>query len=39
MSKDLPLERWYREVRIRRLGEGASEIQRIIIARALIGKP
>jgi len=37
MTKDLPLERWYREMRIRRVGEGASEIQRLIIARDLIG--
>jgi len=37
MTKDLPLERWYRELRIRRVGEGASEIQRIILARELIG--
>jgi acyl-CoA dehydrogenase len=37
MTKDLPLERWYRELRIRRVGEGASEIQRIILARELMG--
>jgi acyl-CoA dehydrogenase len=37
MTKDLPLERWYREIRIRRIGEGPSEIQRLIIARDLIG--
>jgi acyl-CoA dehydrogenase len=37
VAKDLPLERWYREVRIRRIGEGPSEIQRLIIARELIG--
>ncbi len=36
MSKDLPLERWYREARIRRIGEGPSEIQRRTIARNLI---
>jgi acyl-CoA dehydrogenase len=33
VTKDLPLERWYRELRIRRIGEGASEVQRIIMAR------
>ena len=33
MSKDLPLERWYRERRIRRIGEGPSEVQRIVMAR------
>ncbi len=37
MTKDLPLERWYRELRIRRVGEGPSEVQRLIMARELIG--
>ncbi|MCP5028424.1 MAG: cyclohexanecarboxyl-CoA dehydrogenase [Actinomycetia bacterium] len=37
MTKDLPLERWYREMRIRRVGEGPSEVQRLIIARELMG--
>jgi acyl-CoA dehydrogenase len=37
VTKDLPFERWYREMRIRRIGEGPSEIQRHIIARDLIG--
>ena len=37
MSKDLPLERWYRELRIRRIGEGPSEIQRIVMAREILG--
>jgi acyl-CoA dehydrogenase len=37
VTKDLPLERWYRELRIRRIGEGPSEIQRLIAARNLIG--
>lgn len=36
ITKDLPLERWYRELRIRRIGEGPSEIQRIIMARDLL---
>ncbi len=36
ITKDLPLERWYRELRIRRIGEGPSEIQRIIMARDLV---
>ena len=35
VTKDLPLERWYREMRIRRIGEGPSEVQRIVIARDL----
>ncbi len=38
VTKDLPLERWFREMRIRRIGEGPSEVQRLIIARDLIGK-
>ena len=37
VTKDLPLERWFREMRIRRIGEGPSEVQRLIIARDLIG--
>ena len=37
VTKDLPLERWYRELRIRRIGEGPSEVQRLIIAREVIG--
>ncbi len=37
MTKDLPLERWFREMRIRRVGEGPSEVQRLIIARDLLG--
>ena len=37
MTKDLPLERWYREMRIRRIGEGPSEVQRLVMARNLIG--
>lgn len=35
VSCELPLERWYRELRIKRLGEGATEIQRMIVARSL----
>jgi len=36
VSKDLPLERWYREIRVRRIAEGPSEIQRRTLARNLI---
>jgi acyl-CoA dehydrogenase len=36
MTKDLPFERWYRELRIRRIGEGTSETQRMIISRDLL---
>ena len=35
VTKDFPLERWYRELRIRRIGEGPSEVQRIVMARDL----
>ncbi len=38
VTKDLPLERWFREMRIRRIGEGPSEVQRLIIARDLLGR-
>jgi len=37
VTKDLPLERWYREMRIRRIGEGPSEVQRLIVARDVLG--
>ena len=35
-TRGLPLERWCREVRIMRIYEGSSEVQRNIIARALL---
>jgi alkylation response protein AidB-like acyl-CoA dehydrogenase len=35
---DLPLERYVRDLRIMRIYEGSSEIQRTIIARALTAK-
>lgn len=38
LSKELPFERWYRDVRSRRITEGPSEIVRWAIARKLIGK-
>ncbi|QKR99296.1 cyclohexanecarboxyl-CoA dehydrogenase [Sphingomonas sp. CL5.1] len=38
VSKELPLERWYRELRIRRIGEGPTEVQKMIVARDLLGK-
>ncbi len=37
VAQELPLERWYREARIRRIGEGPSEIHRMVIARDLLG--
>jgi alkylation response protein AidB-like acyl-CoA dehydrogenase len=36
VSKEFPLERWYREARVRRIGEGPSEVHRMVIARSLI---
>jgi acyl-CoA dehydrogenase len=36
VTKELPLERWYREMRIRRIGEGTTETQRMIISRDLL---
>ena len=37
VAKDLPFERWFREMRIRRIGEGPSEVQRHVIAREILG--
>jgi acyl-CoA dehydrogenase len=37
VSRELPLERWYRELRIKRIGEGPSEVQRMVVARHLLG--
>jgi len=37
VSQEMPLERWYRELRIKRIGEGPSEVQRIVVARSLLG--
>lgn len=36
VSKELPLERWYRELRIKRVGEGPSEVHRMVLARELL---
>lgn len=33
LTKELPLERWFREVRVMRIVEGASEIQRFVLGR------
>jgi len=37
VAAELPLERWYRELRIKRIGEGPSEVQRMVVARHLLG--
>lgn len=36
VAKELPLERWYRELRIKRIGEGPSEVHRMVVARQLL---
>ncbi|TYB48198.1 acyl-CoA dehydrogenase family protein [Actinomadura chibensis] len=36
VTKDLPLERWYRELRIRRIGEGSTETQKMIVSRDML---
>jgi acyl-CoA dehydrogenase len=36
VTKELPLERWYREARIKRIGEGTSEIHRQVISRGIL---
>lgn len=33
LAKEMPLERWYRELRVKRIGEGPSEVHRMVIAR------
>ncbi|NYI78305.1 acyl-CoA dehydrogenase family protein [Nocardioides panzhihuensis] len=36
LAEELPLERWFRDLRVKRLGEGATEVQRVVIARDLL---
>jgi acyl-CoA dehydrogenase len=38
MTHEVPMERWYRELRIRRVGEGPSGIHRMLIARQLFSR-
>ncbi len=33
VALEMPLERWYRELRLKRIGEGPSEVHRMVIAR------
>ena len=37
VAHEMPLERWYRELRIKRIGEGPSEVHRLVVARHLLG--
>ncbi|HEY1866049.1 MAG TPA: acyl-CoA dehydrogenase [Candidatus Acidoferrales bacterium] len=37
--KDYPAEKYYRDVKLCTIGEGTSEIQRLVIARQILGKP
>jgi acyl-CoA dehydrogenase len=37
LVRQFPVERFYRDVRHYRVGEGASEIHRMLIARDLLG--
>ena len=36
--RDFPVERYFRDVKLTEIGEGTSEIQRIVIARELLGR-
>ena len=36
LSQEMPLERWFRDLRVKRLGEGATEVQRMVVARHLL---
>jgi alkylation response protein AidB-like acyl-CoA dehydrogenase len=35
--RDFPVERFYRDAKMYQIGEGTSQIQRIIIAREILG--
>jgi alkylation response protein AidB-like acyl-CoA dehydrogenase len=37
-TKDYPVERFYRDNRLTQIGEGTSEIQRLVIARQVLGR-
>jgi len=36
LISDIPVERWWRDARVERIWDGTSEIQRLIISRALL---
>jgi len=35
-TRDIPIERYWRDARLSEIGEGSSEVQRIVISRALL---
>jgi alkylation response protein AidB-like acyl-CoA dehydrogenase len=37
-TQDFPVERYYRDAKLLEIGEGTSQIQRLIIARDILGK-
>lgn len=36
VAEEMPIERWFRELRVKRVGEGPSEVQRMVVARSLL---
>jgi alkylation response protein AidB-like acyl-CoA dehydrogenase len=38
-TKDFPAEKFYRDAKLCTIGEGTSEIQRLVIARQVLGEP
>jgi alkylation response protein AidB-like acyl-CoA dehydrogenase len=38
-SREYPVEKWMRDAKLEEIEEGTSDIQRLIIARSLTGKP
>lgn len=38
-TKDFPVEKYYRDSKLCTIGEGTSEIQKLVIAREIVGKP
>ena len=37
VAREMPLERWYREMRIKRIGERSVRVHRMVIARDMLG--
>ncbi len=38
-TRDFPVERQYRDAKLLEIGEGTSEIQRLLIARSILARP